>query len=98
MVNESTNKLTNKQNNDKVKESTNKVTQLSFGGEYMRIDRIKFVSEMMKRDLTQCKLAEISGVSRATIGYIKAGKSCSDEVGRKLAKALGVDVTEIIEQ
>lgn len=25
----------------------------------MRIDRIKFVSEMMKRDLTQCKLAEI---------------------------------------
>lgn len=56
----------------------------------MRIDRIKFVSEMMKRDLTQCKLAEMSGVSRVTIGYIKAGKSCSDEVGQKLAKALGV--------
>lgn len=64
----------------------------------MRIDRIKFVSEMMKRDLTQCKLAEMSEVSRVTIGYIKAGKSCSDEVGQKLAKALGVDVTEIIEQ
>jgi len=45
----------------------------------MRIDRIKFVSEMMKRDLTQCKLAEMSGVSRVTIGYIKAGKSCSEE-------------------
>ena len=56
------------------------------------------MSEMMKRDLTQCKLAEMSGVSRVTIGYIKAGKSCSDEVGQKLAKALGVDVTEIIEQ
>jgi len=64
----------------------------------MRIDRIKFVSEMMKKDLTQRKLAEMSGVSRATIGYIKAGKSCSDEVGQKLAKALGVDVIEIIEQ
>ena len=63
----------------------------------MRIDRVKFVSEMVKRDLTQCKLAELSGVSRVTIGYIKAGKSCSDEIGLKLAKALGVDVTEIIE-
>lgn len=63
----------------------------------MRIDRVKFVSEMTKRDLTQCKLAEMSGVSRVTIGYIKAGKSCSDKVGKKLAKALGVDVQDIIE-
>lgn len=64
----------------------------------MRIDRVKLVSELTKRDLTQCKLAEMSGVSRATIGYIKAGKSCSYEVGQKIAKALGVPVTEIIEQ
>ena len=63
----------------------------------MRIDRVKFVSELTRQDLTQCELAKLSGVSRATIGYIKAGKSCSDEVGRKIAKALGVDVTEIIE-
>lgn len=43
------------------------------------------------------KLAELSGVSRATVGYIKAGKTCSEEVGNKIAKALGVDVTEIID-
>lgn len=63
----------------------------------MRIDRIKLVSELTRQDLTQSRLAEMSGVSRVTIGYIKAGKSCTDEVGRKIAKALGVDVTEIIE-
>ena len=63
----------------------------------MRIDRVKLVVELTRRDWTQCKLAEVSGVSRVTIGYIKAGKSCSDEVGQKIASALGVNVTEIIE-
>ncbi len=64
----------------------------------MRIDRIKLVTELARRDMTQAKLAELSGVSRATINYIKGGKRCSDEVGKKIADALGVDVTEIIEQ
>lgn len=63
----------------------------------MRIDRIKLVSELTRQDMTQKRLAELSGVSRVTINYIKGGKSCSDEVGQKIAKALGVDVTDIIE-
>lgn len=48
----------------------------------MRIDRIKLVSELEKRDMTQKRLAELSGVSRVTINYIKGGKRCTDEVGR----------------
>lgn len=63
----------------------------------MRIDRIKLVTELARRDMTQKQLAEIAGVSRATVNYIKAGKSCSDEVGQKIAKALGIKVTEILE-
>lgn len=63
----------------------------------MRIDRIKLVTELAKRDMTQKRLAELSGVSRQTITYIRGGKSCSDEVGQKIADALGVDVTEIME-
>ncbi len=63
----------------------------------MRIDRVKLVTELAKRDMTQKRLAELSGVSRATVTSIRGGKSCSDEVGQKIAKALGVDVTEIIE-
>ena len=63
----------------------------------MRIDRVKLSAELTRRDMTQKRLAERAGVSRTTINYIKSGKSCSDEVGRKIAAALGVDVTEIIE-
>ena len=63
----------------------------------MRINRVKLVAELTRQDMTQKRLAELSGVSRATINYIKGGKRCTDEVGQKIAKALGVDVTEIIE-
>lgn len=63
----------------------------------MRIDRIKFVAELTRQDMTQKRLAEISGVSRVTINNIKSGKSCTDEVGQKIASALKVDVTEILD-
>lgn len=62
----------------------------------MRLDRAKLMAELTRRDMTQKRLAELSGVSRATINYIKSGKSCSDEVGHKIAAALGVNVTEIM--
>ena len=64
----------------------------------MRIDRIKLVAELTRRDMTQSRLAELTGVSRATINYIKGGKSCSDEVGMKIAGALGVPVEKLIEK
>ena len=63
----------------------------------MRINRIKLVAELAKRDMTQSKLAELAGVSRATVNYIKAGKSCTDEVGKKIADALQISVSELIE-
>ena len=63
----------------------------------MRIDRIKFITELARQDMTQKKLAELSGVSRATINYIRSGKSCTDEVGNKLAKALRVNVKDLLE-
>ena len=63
----------------------------------MRIDRIKLVAELDRQDMTQKRLSELAGVSRATINYIKGGKSCSDEVGQKIAKALNCNVTDILE-
>lgn len=63
----------------------------------MRINRIKLITEIEKQDMTQKRLAELPGVSRAAINYIKGGKRCTDEVGRKIAKALGVTTTELIE-
>ena len=63
----------------------------------MRIDRIKLVTELIKQEMTQKQLAEKAGVSRVTVNGIKSGRSCSDETAGKIAKALCVDVTEIIE-
>lgn len=63
----------------------------------MRIDRIKFIAALAKQDMTQKKLAELSGVSRSTINYIKSGKSCTDEVGEKIAKALKMPISELLE-
>ena len=63
----------------------------------MRIDRIKHTTELVRREMTQKKLAELAGISRATVNYIKAGKSCSEEIGQKIARALKIDVTEILE-
>lgn len=63
----------------------------------MRIDRKKLKMSLVERDMSQKELAERSGVTRATISYIVNGKSCSDSVGHKIAAALGVDVTDIIE-
>ena len=63
----------------------------------MRIDRVKLVTEMARRDLNQKQLAELSGVSRPTINGVKNGRSCSDEVGRKIADALNIDLKKILE-
>lgn len=64
----------------------------------MRIDRKKLHVLMFDKEITSVALAQKSGVSRATICCVRSGKSCSDEVGRKIAKALGVDVNELLER
>lgn len=64
----------------------------------MRIDRLKLRTELAKRAMTQVKLAELAGVSRATVGYIAGGKSCSDIVGMKIAKALEMPIEKLLEK
>lgn len=63
----------------------------------MRIDRIKFVALIAKKDLTLTELAKISGLSRQTLSCVKQGKRCSSETANKIAKALCADVREIME-
>lgn len=60
----------------------------------MRIDRIKIVTEMAKRGLTATRLAELAGISRITVSYVKNGKSCSKETAEKLMAILGHDIIE----
>lgn len=62
----------------------------------MRFDRIKFVTQLTKQDLTLVELSKRSGVNRVTLSNIKCGKSCKDEIGEKIAKALNVKIEELL--
>lgn len=64
----------------------------------MRIDRKKFTIALLDRGLTQMKLSEMTGLSRATINGIKNGRSCSNRTGCIIAKALEMDIEELQEQ
>ena len=41
----------------------------------MRIDRVKLVSEMTRRDMTVIKLSQLAGISRLTASNVKRGAS-----------------------
>ncbi len=63
----------------------------------MKISKRKITALMGANLMTQIKLAEVSGVSRATINTALLKGSCSIQTVGKIAKALGVDPIEIIE-
>lgn len=58
----------------------------------MRIDRVKLIAEMARRDINCNRLVELSGVSRVTVTSVRSGKSCSKETAEKLAAVLGRDI------
>ena len=60
----------------------------------MRIDRVAFAAALARKDLTVKRLAELSGLSRITVSYVKCGKTCSEDTARKLAAVLGPDIME----
>ena len=63
----------------------------------MRIDRVKLITEMARADLNGKQLGELAGISRVTVSSVNGGRSCSEETAYKLARALGVDVEELLE-
>lgn len=71
-------------------------TQTYKRGEKMRVNRIKLITLMAEKDLKIYELANISGLSRATISTVKSGKSCTYDTAVKIAKALNVPVTDLI--
>ena len=66
------------------------------GGKAVRIDRVKFATELARADLNVKRLAERAGVSRVTITSVKGGKSCSRATAEKIAAGLGVCVQDIL--
>lgn len=64
----------------------------------MRIKKIRLAVAMAEQDMNFIKLSKACGVSRQTLSAINNGKSCKPDVAGKIARALGVDVTELIDE
>ena len=64
----------------------------------MRINKAKLAFELARREWRYKKLAELSGVSRATVSAMSCGKTISPETARKIAQALNVPVKKLIEK
>jgi len=67
------------------------------GGEQMKLDRQKFSLARARACMGQ-KDFEKAGIPKGTLYRAMSGRSLKPETLGKIAKALGVDVTEIIEQ
>lgn len=63
----------------------------------MRLDRNKINICMARKQMTVQKLADTYGVSRARINVILNQREVSTNCAGRVAAALGVDVTEILE-
>jgi Plasmid maintenance system antidote protein len=63
----------------------------------MRISKYKISFVMAEKDLMQKDVAELAGMSRGNLSNLINGKNCRPRTAFKIAKALGVDVSEILE-
>lgn len=64
----------------------------------MRLDSIKIKLLMAELEINQTVLAEKVGVSRQNISLMLCRGTCSITNAGKLAKALGVNVREIVKE
>ena len=64
----------------------------------MRVNRIKLIALMAEKEIKTGELANSSGLARATISAVRGGKTCTFDTAVKIAKALNVPVTDLIEE
>lgn len=60
----------------------------------VRLDDRKMRMLLYDLGVTQVRLSELSGVSRPTITKAISGGTCSEETGRKICEAIGVDIND----
>lgn len=63
----------------------------------MKINITKLLIALGEQQMSINELSEKSGVSRNTISAIKAGKTCRPDIAGRIAQAINVPLTELIE-
>lgn len=63
----------------------------------MNINTQKIVVFLAKDGMTRAKLADLSGICRQQVSTILRRGTCSEISAGKIARALGVDVEELLE-
>lgn len=63
----------------------------------MKISKRKIETIMARNGFTKSVLSDQSGISRQNISTITLRGTCEPKTAGKIAQALGVDVTEIME-
>lgn len=64
----------------------------------MHLSKAKITSAMEQAEIDSFKvLSQKCGVTRATLSYIASGKGCTLETAKKIADALGVELSQIKE-
>ena len=64
----------------------------------MRIDRVRFITEMARADLKVYELSERAGVHKSSEVKAKGGKTCSAATAERLAAGLGVPLSALLEK
>lgn len=65
----------------------------------MKINLFKLDIILARKEIPMCKLAKLSGISSSMLTKIKTGKQLARPITiGKIAKALDVDVLEIVDQ
>lgn len=64
----------------------------------VQINRIKIISKMAENRITGEELAALAGVSRSSIQKMRSGGAVWRTTAAHVARALGVDVSEILEE
>lgn len=80
-----------------IADSKESVKKISKEGEKLRINKSKLEIAMARAELNRNTLAEKAGMPIPTICNVYTRGTCKPATAGRIAKALGVDVTEIIE-
>ena len=61
------------------------------------VDRVKIIAQMARLDITGEELAQKAGVGRSAVIKMRQGRAVWRTTAQHVARALGVDVAELLE-